>query len=122
MAEASPESALALYKPGDITPMVCRTGRLGGRAARHTNAYRCRTPSLTGPPNNLIKQCDREASAFITALESGERAWEARPVLKAPCSHFLAHAFKINMVPPSWIRPGTVLPFSTAYLMHGGCN
>jgi hypothetical protein len=67
-----------------------------------------------GVLNHLIKWCDREASAFITALERGERAEEAHPVLNGPCSHFRAVAFRINMVPRNWIRPGKNLPFSMA--------
>lgn len=68
-----------------------------------------------GVLNRLIKECDREARAFITALQRGERrAEEIRQVVDGPCSHFRAVAFRIDMVPRSWIRPGSALPFSIA--------
>jgi hypothetical protein len=65
-----------------------------------------------GVLNRLISKCDREAGAFITALECGERAELARPVFDGPCSRFGALAFRINMRPRSWIRLGKGLPFS----------
>jgi hypothetical protein len=66
-----------------------------------------------GPLNEMIKQCDRVADRLKEALTSGQLP-EPRAVLNGPCSHFRIVDFRLDVVRPSWLRPGTVLPFSMA--------